>query len=121
VSANPLPFGDPCSKCGAASTHADPRDRICVCDPCAACGTPTLSTCAYCGQSLGCNDHRVSIERHVETYCLATAEQRALVDAGMSLEAREQLVAEIRASIPLPWPAPVGPFEPVAVAIRVRP
>lgn len=106
-----LPFGDPCPKCGAASSAADPRDRVCVCTACEVCAKPTLGTCAVCGRSLGCREHKVEIDRHVETYCLADRAEHvrlAELDAG-------QLDAEcerLRANTPKPWPMPVPPWRP---------
>lgn len=60
------PFGDPCERCGASSTAHDPRDRECHCKPCRTCGAATGYLCAYCERSLGCRQHRISIDEHVE-------------------------------------------------------
>lgn len=104
-----LPFGDPCPRCGAASSADDTRDRVCVCTPCDVCEKPTLDSCAVCGRSLGCKEHKVTIERHVETYCLASHDEHIrladLPDELLVVE-REQL----RANTPKPWPMPVGPW-----------
>lgn len=105
-----LPFGDPCVKCGASSTAKDPRDRTCVCSPCVVCGKPTLGTCAVCGRSLGCHEHRVGIERHVETYCLATRE-RHIEMANLTPDELDKASKELRDRAPQPWPMPTGPWE----------
>jgi hypothetical protein len=105
-----LPFGDPCRRCGAASAHADPRDRICSCVPCCICGVPTGSTCAVCGRSLGCKDHRVSIERHVETYCLASREEHIRI-ADLPIEDVDRECQRLREQAPLPWPMPLPPWD----------
>ncbi len=110
-----FPFGDPCRRCEASASHADPRDRECSCSPCAVCGEPSGGRCAYCGRSLGCPEHRVTIGRHVETYCLATAWERALLDgapAGEKLPAMRQLQRTCNAK-PKPWPMPVPPWDDV--------
>jgi len=109
-----LPFGDPCPRCAAATIHEDPRDRVCSCSPCCVCEAPTGNVCGYCDRSLGCHEHNVSSGRHIETYCLATPEQRSRLDQASPKDKREvmrELHAECR-TVPKPWPAPVPPFEP---------
>ena len=71
-----LPFGDPCPGCGAKSTAADERARECMCHACWNCGKPTTSICAYCNKSLGCSEHNLSIDQHVEMQCETTPAQR---------------------------------------------
>lgn len=101
-----LPFGDPCPRCGAASTNADPRDRICTCAACRNCGVPTGNLCGYCETSLGCRRHEVSIERHVQECCLATAAEREQIELlGDDFEAARALAIKIRDNAARPWPA----------------
>lgn len=109
-----LPFGDPCPRCGAASTLADVRDRVCDCVPCEVCEYLTGNTCAYCRRSLGCRWHGVGIEEHIATYCLADAETRAEMDAIIEAHGKDdgwdtvrEMAIELRHSTPKPWPAPV--------------
>jgi hypothetical protein len=76
-----LPYGDPCPRCCAASTNTDECDRVCHCVRCPACSALCGIACAYCGASLGCRRHEISMEEHVATVCTATAERRSYVDA----------------------------------------
>lgn len=107
------PWGDPCPRCGASRSAPDERDRTCVCEPCPVCLEPTLCACAYCGRSLGCKDHGTGMTRHVETYCLATPEQRAGFDAvvasGDNVDVKV-FAAGIQAMAPRPWPMPSPPW-----------
>jgi hypothetical protein len=83
---------------------------------------PTGSVCGYCGRSLGCHEHRVSIERHVDTYCLATEKQRAELHAAppdMKQLVTARIVTACQA-LPKPWPAPVPPWDDAGPAPRWR-
>jgi hypothetical protein len=85
-----------------------------VCCPCWKCGTATLSSCAYCDESLGCKAHALTIEQHVELRCNTTPEQRDRFHAkltelendpemgklGLAKERREAAKATIREVAP---------------------
>ncbi|HEU4727669.1 MAG TPA: hypothetical protein VFT22_07265 [Kofleriaceae bacterium] len=54
----------------------------------------------------------MTVERHVETFCLATEEQRSGFDAfpqDVKYDAMVELQKHCRA-LPKPWPDPVPPF-----------
>lgn len=76
------PFGDPCTRCWAASRAEDPRDRECRCKPCPTCGAACGNLCGYCERSLGCRAHNIGIDEHVEGgHCLSHPWEREQINA----------------------------------------
>lgn len=76
--------------------------------PCLTCAAATGDLCGYCGRSLGCRLHKTSIDEHVRTCCLATPDDRAVVDAmsGATGEpALDAIVRGVRARAATPWPS----------------
>lgn len=72
--------------------------------------------CGYCGRSLGCKAHKIHIDRHVTTFCLATAEERRDADARRDWPTLQAIVRQR----PRPWPDPVGPFGELASQFAAR-
>jgi hypothetical protein len=96
-----------------------PPDEMPHLEPCLICGVQAGYACAYCGRSLGCDEHRnqdpsdqdAEVKAHLSAgLCLATPAQRAELDAMLvnGNDLPRDWAPRIRLAYPLPWPMPVG-------------